>query len=71
MKQDILELSEQIKPRMMIKAIIHRENGSHTEIFLHSRIDTVNELDYYKHGGILQHVIRGCCNCLFYSDNRR
>jgi aconitate hydratase len=24
-----------------------------------ARIDTPNELDYYKHGGILQYVLRG------------
>jgi aconitate hydratase len=23
-----------------------------------ARIDTVNELDYYRHGGILQYVLR-------------
>jgi aconitate hydratase len=55
---DIVEFSEHMKPRMPIKAIIHRDDNSQTEIFLHSRIDTVNEVEYYKHGGILQHVIR-------------
>jgi aconitate hydratase len=55
---DIVEFSEHMKPRMRIKAIIHRDDKSQTEIFLHSRIDTVNEVEYYKHGGILQHVIR-------------
>jgi aconitate hydratase len=55
---DIVEFSEHMKPRMRIKAIIHRDDNSQTEIFLHSRIDTVNEVEYYKHGGILQHVIR-------------
>jgi aconitate hydratase len=55
---DIIEFSEHMKPRMRIKAIIHRDDNSQTEIFLHSRIDTVNEVEYYKHGGILQHVIR-------------
>jgi aconitate hydratase A / 2-methylisocitrate dehydratase len=55
---DILDLSDQMKPHMEMKAIIHRENGTHTEINLISRIDTLNELDYYKHGGILQYVLR-------------
>jgi aconitate hydratase len=55
---DILEFSEHMKPRMCIKAIIHRDDNSQTEIILHSRVDTVNEVEYYKHGGILQHVIR-------------
>lgn len=56
---DILEISEQMKPRMLLKAVIHREDGSQTEIKVLSRIDTFNEMDYYKNGGILQHVLRG------------
>jgi aconitate hydratase len=57
-KIDIVGLAELEKPRMTIKAIIHREDGSQTQINLLSRIDTLNELDYYKNGGILQYVIR-------------
>ncbi len=55
---DIIGLTGQMKPRMLIKAIIHRTDGSQTKIDLRSRIDTFNEMDYYKDGGILQHVIR-------------
>ncbi len=58
-KIDILGLTEEMKPRMQIKAIVHREDGSMAEIKLMSRIDTLNEIEYYKHGGILQHVLRG------------
>jgi len=57
-KIDIVGIQEQMKPRMEMKAIIHREDGSATEINLRSRIDTLNEIDYYKNGGILQHVLR-------------
>lgn len=57
-KIDILGLNEQMKPRIKLKAIIHRTDGSTTNIELHSRIDTLNEVEYYKQGGILQHVIR-------------
>ncbi len=56
---DIINLNDQMKPRMPIKAIIHREDETQVEINLISRIDTLNELDYYKNGGILQHVLRG------------
>jgi aconitate hydratase len=56
---DILNISENMNPKMKVKAIIHREDGTHEEITLTSRIDTFNELDYYKNGGILQHVMRG------------
>jgi aconitate hydratase len=55
---DIVEFSEHMKPRMHVKAIIHRDDSSQIEITLISRIDTLNEVEYYKHGGILQHVIR-------------
>ncbi len=55
---DIDELNEQMQPRMTIPAVIYREDGSETKIDLLSRIDTQNEVDYYKQGGILQHVLR-------------
>ena len=57
-KIDILGINEELKPRMIIKVIIHRDDGTDTEINVLSRIDTFNEIDYYKQGGILQHVIR-------------
>lgn len=57
-KIDIVGIHEHMKPRMQLKGMIHREDGTTTEMNLHSRIDTVNELDYYKNGGILQHVLR-------------
>lgn len=55
---DIIDLTDKMKPNMPIKAIIHREDGTRIEVNLISRIDTLNELDYYKNGGILQHVLR-------------
>lgn len=55
---DIVGLTHEIKPRMTIKAIIHRENGNQEEINLICRIDTLNEVEYYCHGGILQYVLR-------------
>lgn len=44
---------------MQIKAIIHKENDTQIKINLISRIDTLNELDYYKNGRILQYVLSG------------
>jgi aconitate hydratase len=55
---DIVGLTSEIKPRMTVKAIIHRENGNQEEINLICRIDTLNEVEYYRHGGILQYVLR-------------
>ena len=57
-KIDLVGLSTQTKPRSQIKAIIHQENGLKTEINLLARIDTLNEMEYFNHGGILHYVIR-------------
>ncbi len=51
-------LAGELAPRMKVKATIERDDGSRTDINLLLRIETVNELDYYKHGGILQFVMR-------------
>lgn len=56
---DIIGLEVPLKPRMNVKAIIHRSSGETTEATLQCRLDTVNEIEYYKNGGILQYVLRG------------
>lgn len=56
-KIDIVDFSAHLKPNMFIKAVIHYQEGKQ-EIKLRSRIDTLNELDYYRNGGILQYVLR-------------
>ncbi len=43
-----------------LKLCIHRASGSKETIMLKNRIDTEVEMDYYKHGGILPYVLRGC-----------
>ena len=55
---DILGLTDHMKPRSHLKVRIHRENKV-DEISVLCRIDTVNESEYYRHGGILQYVLRG------------
>jgi aconitate hydratase len=55
---DIVGLTDNIKPRSDIKTIIQREDGTKTEVTLLCRIDTLNEVEYYRHGGILQYVLR-------------
>lgn len=54
----IVGLNNTMKPSVEIKAIIQRQDGSKDEILLLSRIDTQNEIEYYKNGGILQYVLR-------------
>ncbi len=48
----------QLTPRSTVTVKIVRANGEAFEIKTRCRIDTVNELDYYKHGGILHYVLR-------------
>ncbi len=37
---------------------IHRPDGTTEEIELLCRIDTADEVEYYRHGGILHYVLR-------------
>ncbi|MBI1273794.1 MAG: aconitate hydratase AcnA [Alphaproteobacteria bacterium] len=48
-----------IKPRMEITLVVRRADGTTDEVKLRSRIDTLDEVDYFKHGGILHYVLRG------------
>jgi aconitate hydratase len=57
-KIDILGLSGEIKPRMNVKVVIHRHEGDTTEVDLICCLDTLNEVEYYKNGGILNYVLR-------------
>lgn len=56
---DLIGLTDDIKPRMNVKAVIHRADGKKEEVNLLCRIDTLNEVEYYRNGGILQYVLRG------------
>jgi aconitate hydratase len=47
-----------MKPKSVLKAQIKRKSGEITEVDLQSRIDTANELEYYKNSGILHYVLR-------------
>ena len=54
---DLTGLEGGIKPRMDVNLTIHRADGSTTETTLLCRIDTLDEVDYYLAGGILQYVL--------------
>ncbi|AEG48834.1 aconitate hydratase 1 [Sphingobium chlorophenolicum L-1] len=47
-----------LKPRQDVDVIVKRADGSTFTITALCRIDTVNELDYFLNGGILQYVLR-------------
>jgi aconitate hydratase len=55
---DIIGLSGGIKPRQDIPVKINRKDGSSETIMVLGRIDTLDEVDYFRHGGILQYVLR-------------
>ncbi|GAB4519470.1 MAG: aconitate hydratase AcnA [Amphiplicatus sp.] len=47
-----------IEPRQKAKVTIRSADGGTKDIEVRVRIDTADELDYFRHGGILQYVIR-------------
>ncbi len=47
-----------MKPKAVLNAEIKRKNGEVIKVKLQSRIDTANELEYYKNSGILHYVLR-------------
>jgi len=51
-------LAAGIKPRMKVDMVITRKDGSSQTVPLRCRIDTLDEVAYYKNGGILQYVMR-------------
>ena len=55
---DIVGIADGIQPRMDVTCRIHRPDGSSEEISLLCRIDTADEVEYYRHGGILHYVLR-------------
>jgi len=47
-----------LRPRMALACRIDYADGKSREIELLCRIDTLDEVEYYRHGGILQYVLR-------------
>ena len=53
-----IEGLDNITARMDLTLVIHRSNGVVDRVPVTCRIDTVDEVGYYQHGGILQYVLR-------------
>ena len=47
-----------LTPRSPVTVKIVFRDGTVKEAVTRCRIDTINELDYYRHGGILHYVLR-------------
>jgi len=59
--EEVLDITglENLAPRMDLTLTIHRPDGSVEEVSVMCRVDTLDEVSYYRHGGILQYVLRG------------
>ncbi|MCA9631093.1 MAG: aconitate hydratase AcnA [Myxococcales bacterium] len=55
---DISGIADGLKPGKRLKVTARRADGTSVEFEALTRIDTLVELDYYRHGGILQYVLR-------------
>ncbi|WP_085695284.1 MULTISPECIES: aconitate hydratase AcnA [unclassified Pseudomonas] len=56
---DIQGLSgAELTPRMNLTLVITREDGRQEKVEVLCRIDTLNEVEYFKSGGILHYVLR-------------
>jgi aconitate hydratase len=59
---DITGMENGITPGMDVTCKITRANGKTEQITLTCRIDTLDEVEYYVNGGILQYVLRQIVN---------
>jgi len=51
-------VNDKIKPRQTMTLVITRADGKTDRVKLVCRIDTQDEVDYFRNGGILQYVLR-------------
>lgn len=54
----ILGLSDEIQPHKKLKVEVERQDGRKDSFEVLCRIDTLNEVEYFKAGGILHYVLR-------------
>jgi aconitate hydratase len=55
---DIVGVEAGLKPRMELTLRIHDPKGGTRDENVICRIDTLDEVEYFRHGGILQYVLR-------------
>jgi len=55
---DIVGVADGLRPRKELTLHIRDASGSVREEPVICRIDTLDELEYFRHGGILQYVLR-------------
>ncbi|MFD1018305.1 aconitate hydratase AcnA [Thalassobacillus hwangdonensis] len=57
-----VEIGEDVKPHDLVKVTSTDEEGNKKEFEVVARFDSEVEIDYYRHGGILQMVLRNKLN---------
>jgi len=55
---DLKGLADGLRPGMTVHCRITRRDGGSLDVPLCCRIDTLDEIEYYRHGGILHYVLR-------------
>jgi len=55
---DVTGVEAGLKPRQDVTLTITRTDGTTTEVSLLCRVDTADEVDYFKNGGVLPYVLR-------------
>ena len=48
----------ELKPRQDVQVLVARDDGEEFSFTARCRIDTYNELEYFRSGGILHYVLR-------------
>jgi len=57
-KFDLLGIDNCCEPRQSATLVVHRADGRSEEVRLLLRIDTLIEVEYFRHGGILPYMLR-------------
>ncbi|MCW5745096.1 MAG: aconitate hydratase, partial [Alphaproteobacteria bacterium] len=55
---DVGGIEGELKPRMDLPLTIHYRDGSSRTVMVTCRIDTAEEIEYFKNGGVLHYVLR-------------
>jgi aconitate hydratase len=55
---DVIGIADDLKPRAQLLLRIRRADGAVAQVPLCCRLETLDELEYYRHGGILHYVLR-------------
>ncbi len=55
---DVEGLAQGLKPQMALTLVIHRAEGKSERVPVTCRVDTLEEVEYFRNGGILPYVLR-------------